>query len=62
MIERNLFDLKLGTFRYDICLAHYIRVTFVENKYNAWFVKEVNNIFNIKGADLNWLVQGGRPY
>ncbi len=28
----------------------------------AWFVTKVNNIFSIKWADLNWLVQGGQLY
>ncbi len=28
----------------------------------AHFVKKVKNIFKIKGADLNWLVQGGQLY
>jgi hypothetical protein len=25
-------------------------------------VKKVNDIFNIKGADINWLSQGGQLY
>jgi len=28
----------------------------------ACFVQNVNNIFNVKGADLNKLVQGGQLY
>jgi hypothetical protein len=28
----------------------------------ACFVKKVNNIFNKKGTDLNYLVQGGQLY
>jgi hypothetical protein len=28
----------------------------------ACFVKNLNNIFNIKGGNQNWLVQGGQPY